>query len=87
MSPYDNPNNAGEAISQGIPGVSILTLLRNLGQRMPDKMQEALQLLGIGQQARPQGAVNYPPQGPLPRAMGTDAQGNPIIVPPGQGGY
>ena len=81
MTPEQDPLNAGQALAQGIPGVNILMMLRKLGEQAPDSLQQALKLLGLGQQVQGQ---NYPVNAPLPRYGGQDQSGNPIIVPPGQ---
>jgi hypothetical protein len=43
----NDPRNYGEQIAQGIPGVGILMMLRQLGEALPGKAQQALELLGI----------------------------------------
>ncbi len=76
----DNPLQTGEQVAQGIPGVNILQMMRSLGEKMgPGAMQQIMQMLGA---TPPQPAP--PLNARLPRYGGTDANGQPIIIPPGQ---
>lgn len=75
MDPEQNPLNMGQQIAQGIPGVNILTMLRNMGEQAPNVLNQAMELLGL---RKPQAM-------PVQR----DAMGRPIAVPGQQqgGGY
>jgi len=74
----EDPRLAGESVAQGIPGVGILQMLQQLGTKLPGGIQQIMQMLGAQQQQPP------PLNAPLPRHGGFDAQGRPIIIPPGQ---
>lgn len=80
----DDISNMGSDMVKGSP-FSIYLMLSKLGQQIPG-MQDAMRLLGIGQQQRPpQNGPQYRIDQPLPRSGGVDAQGNPIISPAGGG--
>jgi len=88
-----NPLNTGEEVAQSIPGVQgglgILMMLRKLTDGAPGGIGRIMEMLGAGGVAPPmgQGRPQYRPDQPLPRSGGVDANGNPIIIPPGQGGF
>jgi hypothetical protein len=87
MDPKDNPQNAGPAMAQQIPGVGILMALRQMGEKIgPGMMQQVMQMLtGGGQPQGPmQGGPQYRPDQQLPRHGGIGPDGQPIIIPGGQ---
>jgi len=73
----NDPNNMGQNIAQGMPGVGILMMLRNLfsqqQQPNPNAAAQAMQHLGVPQQQRP----------PMPTPR--DAMGRPLPIDPRTG--
>lgn len=83
MEPEQNPSNMGPAIARKMPIASTIAwigpLLQKYGEQIPANWSDVARLLGMGNQGQ---APTYRNDQPLPRHGGTDAKGNPIIIPP-----
>ena len=81
----NDPNNMGQQIASGWPGMGILMMLKRLSSAAPGEADKAMQNLGIQPQAQAQAAVPAQAQQQMPWFVPRDAQQRPIPVDPRTG--